>query len=118
MAFVDHFEPGKVIVDGAAYEQDVMIWQGDVMTWFRVDFDELHEADLQFLLSQSAAEIIVGLGPAGNRVFLDDDTRAALAHWPSNIVFLGSEQAVAAFNASGGEAALVLRVRTSAPFER
>ena len=117
MPFIDHYEPGKVVIDGKPYTQDVLILGDEVMTWFRVEFEALHEADLQFLLSEGAKEIIVGLGPSDERLVLPPDAKAALSHWPARIDYLGSAEAVAAFNAAAGSASLALVVRTDEPFD-
>ncbi len=117
MPFIDHFEPGKVVIDGTSYTQDVLIHGDDVMTWFRVETDLLNEADLQFLLSEGAKEILLGLGPPAGRVEVPPETKAALSHWPVRFDYLGSAEAVTAFNAAGGSSSLALVVGAELPSE-
>ncbi len=113
---IDQFAPGKVVVDGTSYDQDLILYAGTVINWYRVDFNTVNDADLQFLIAENVKHFLVGIGPKGHEAEVPAMTRFSFARGPIKIEFLPGEEAVARFNAAKGEMPMMLKVRTEKPF--
>ncbi|MCK4283568.1 MAG: Mth938-like domain-containing protein [Candidatus Brocadiae bacterium] len=60
---VEHYEFGKITIDGRTYTSDVIVWpEGVDDSWWRVAGHGLCQKDLEPLLDKNPDVLIIGIG--------------------------------------------------------
>ena len=63
---IEHYEFGRIRIDGQTYTSDVIIWPAGVDdSWWREEGHSLCEADLEPILSRDPEVLIIGTGARG-----------------------------------------------------
>jgi hypothetical protein len=97
MARIDHYEFGRIVVDGRQETKDLIILPGRVVrNWWRRDGHALVLDDLAEVLEELPAHLVVGTGADG-RMRPDPDTIQQLQHRGMTVEALPTGQAVRRF---------------------
>jgi hypothetical protein len=76
---IDDYAFGRIVIDGRTYQSDVIVYPGRVDNgWWRVSGHELAVTDLEAVLADPPAVLVVGTGRYGRMVVLPE-TEQALA---------------------------------------
>jgi len=63
---VEHYEFGKIKIDGKEYERDVLILKdGSVKDWWRIEGHKLSLKDIDLLIKERPQAIVIGTGEGG-----------------------------------------------------
>ncbi len=63
---IEHYEFGRITIDGETYRSDVIVWPEEVDdSWWRVEGHGLCREDLEPLLSKDPDVLIIGTGAHG-----------------------------------------------------
>jgi len=64
---IDGYEFGYIVIDGAAYRQDLLIWPGHIKSdWWRAEGHLLQIADVFEALTANPQVLVVGTGQPGH----------------------------------------------------
>jgi len=64
---IDSYEFGHIVIDGAAYRQDLLIWPGHIKSdWWRAEGHLLQIADVFEALTANPQVLVVGTGQPGH----------------------------------------------------
>jgi hypothetical protein len=97
MARIDHYEFGRIVLDGREETRDLIILPGRVMrSWWRQDGHALVLDDLVEVLDELPAHLVVGTGADG-RMRPDPDTLRRLQQRGVTVEALPTGQAVRRF---------------------
>jgi hypothetical protein len=97
MARIDHYEFGRIVVDGRQETKDLIILPHRVVrNWWRLDGHELVLDDLAEVLEELPAHLVVGTGADG-RMRPDPDTVQQLRERGITVETLPTSQAVRRF---------------------
>jgi hypothetical protein len=97
MARIDHYEFGRIVVDGRQETKDLIILPDRVVrNWWRLDGHELVLDDLAEVLEELPAHLVVGTGADG-RMRPDPDTVQQLRERGITVETLPTSQAVRRF---------------------
>jgi len=111
MARIDHYEFGRIVVDGRQETRDLIILPGRVVrNWWRQDGHALVLDDLADVLDELPGHLVVGTG-AGGRMRPDPDTVQQLQERGVTVEALPTGRAVRRFgelDPAGAAAALHL----------
>lgn len=96
---IDSYRFGKIVIDGEAFTDDVLIVRGAVESpwWRRAGGHVYRPEDLKLLLDAAPQVVCLGTGYLG-RVRVDDDTEAAFRRVGSRLEIGRTQQMVEAFN--------------------
>ncbi len=63
---IEHYSSGTIVIDGATYTSDVIIWaEGVDDTWWRLAGHRLAKEDLDPILNKAPEILIIGTGVTG-----------------------------------------------------
>ena len=63
---IDSYEFGHIVIDGASYHQDLLIWPGHIQSnWWRAEAHLLQIADVAAALDAGFQVLVVGTGQPG-----------------------------------------------------
>ena len=97
MARIDHYEFGRIVVDGRQETKDLIIVPGRVVrNWWRHDGHTLVLDDLNDVLDELPSHLVVGTG-ANGRMRPDPDTLQQLQNRGLTVEALPTSQAVRRF---------------------
>ena len=97
MACIDHYEFGRIVVDGRQETKDLIILPGRVVrNWWRHDGHALVLDDLIDVLDELPSHLVVGTGADG-RMRPDPDTLQQLQNRGLTVEALPTSQAVRRF---------------------
>jgi hypothetical protein len=95
---IDTYSFGKIVIDGTAYDDDVIIAPDGVRSgWWRREAHEASLFDLAEALDPPPARLIVGTGSAGRCQVLDE-VRAYCASQKIELLVLPTPEAVVEYN--------------------
>jgi hypothetical protein len=95
---VDRYEFGKIVIDGKSFGSDTLILAGRVMgNWWRREGHSLATEDLQAVLKDRPALLIVGTGMYG-MMKVPEKTVQFLRSQGIEIIALKTEKACRVFN--------------------
>ncbi|MEX1046199.1 MAG: MTH938/NDUFAF3 family protein [Actinomycetota bacterium] len=97
MARLEQYRFGSVLVDGEEQTRDLIVLPGRVVTnWWRKDGHSLVMEDLEDVLEELPARLVVGMG-ADSRMRPDPKTIEALRERGVEVEGLPTDQAIARF---------------------
>jgi hypothetical protein len=97
MARIDHYEFGRIVVDGRQETKDLIILPGRVVrNWWRHDGHALVLDDLDDVLDELPSHLVVGTG-ANGRMRPDPETLQQLQNRGLTVEALPTSQAVRRF---------------------
>ena len=97
---IDKYQFGKIIVDGATFRHDVIIFPNHVSPdWWREEGHSLCIADLQEVVEEHPDLLIVGTGAYG-RLQVDDAVKKQIREKGIDLEIFPTEQACARYNQS------------------
>jgi hypothetical protein len=97
MARIDHYQFGRIVIDGRQETRDLIILPDRVVrNWWRQDGHALVVDDLGEVLDELPTHLVVGTGAAG-RMRLDPDTIHRLQDRGVTVEALPTSQAVRRF---------------------
>ena len=100
MARITHYSFGRIVVDDAEHDHDVIILPNRIVgNWWREDGHSLVVADLEEVLEELPERLIVGCGAYG-RLQPDPATVDSLRARGIDVVVVRTGEAVERFNAS------------------
>ncbi len=95
---VEHYAFGRVVIDGAAYTSDVVVWpEGVDDTWWRIEGHRLAREDLESVLNKGPDVIIIGTGAQG-AMLVPPEVRAYIEERCSEVHVAPTERACALHN--------------------
>ena len=96
---IEHYEFGRIKIDGKTYTSDLIICPDGVRTdWWRKDGHSLHPQDLDTVLDEVKPEtLIIGRG-ANGILTVPEKTRAWLDHKGIKLIDLPSDKACQQYN--------------------
>jgi len=95
---IDSYQFGRIVVDGTAYNSDLIILGGAVRpNWWRGQGHLLSVEDLQTVIAAGPSVLIVGCGASG-MMKVPDATRQTLAEHQIRLEALDTRKAVQRFN--------------------
>ena len=95
---IDSYRFGRIVIDGQAYSQDVIILPDRVIRdWGRVLRPKLHHNDLLLVFEASPKVLVVGQGSV-SRMQVLDDTKQALKEAGIELISLATEEACQKYN--------------------
>jgi len=95
---IDAYQFGKVVVDGAAYTQDIIIFPDRVLeNWWREEGHSLTAGDLETVFIAKPSLLIIGLG-ASSRMHIPAETLAAIRDVGIRVKALPTREACALYN--------------------
>jgi hypothetical protein len=63
---IDHYEFGRIVIDGQAFTNDVLIWPGRIKSdWWRKEAHLLQVDDVAEALAGNPQVLVVGMGEPG-----------------------------------------------------
>lgn len=102
---VDGYEFGRIVIDGEAYEKDVVIAGGRVhANWWRREGHRLRVEDMDVMFDAEPTVIVIGCGAQGV-MRVSDEVRRVVDEKKIRLEALDTGEAVGRFNelAAGGE---------------
>jgi hypothetical protein len=100
MATIDDYQFGRIVLDGREHSRDVILLPGRVVTnWWRKDGHRLELDDLEDVLDDLPARLIVGTGAYG-RMTPDDGAVRALRSRGIEVEILPTGDAVGRYQGS------------------
>jgi hypothetical protein len=104
---IDSYEFGHIVVDGVAYNSDVIITAGIVLpNWWRKRGHLLSTEDLEAVIEAKPTVVVIGCG-ASAMMKVPEETRQALRGWNIQSEALDTHKAVQRFNQLSAEGANV-----------
>ena len=104
---IDSYEFGHIVVDGVAYNSDVIITAGSVRpNWWRKRGHLLSTEDLEAVIEAKPSVLVIGCG-ASAMMKVPEETRQALSAHSIKCEALDTNQAVQRFNQLSAEGANV-----------
>lgn len=95
---INSFRFGYVVIDGFAYQQDVIILPDRVLgRWWRQEGHVLHPADITHVLHAKPELLIIGQGTS-RRMRISAETRAALRATNIDLIALPTAEACQTYN--------------------
>jgi hypothetical protein len=95
---IDSYRFGKVVIDGTAYNSDCLIINGSVQPdWWRRQGHVLDVDDLQAVIVERPATLVVGCGASG-LMKISEETRQVLEQNEIELIALDTHSAVSRFN--------------------
>lgn len=95
---IDSYQFGKIVIDGTAYNSDVIILGNSVQSnWWRKQGHSLSAEDLQSIIAEAPSVLIVGCGASG-LMKVPDQTRQVLQEHNIQLEALDTHKAVKRFN--------------------
>ena len=95
---IDSYQFGKIVIDGAAYNSDLIILGGAVQpNWWRKQGHSLSADDLQPVITAKPSVLVVGCGASG-LMKVPNQTRRALQENDIQLEALDTHKAVQRFN--------------------
>jgi hypothetical protein len=100
---VDSYEFGHIVIDGASYRQDLLIWPGRVKSnWWRAESHLLQIGDVAEALDAGPQTLVVGTGQPG-RMEVDKALAAYLEDLGIELVVRPTREACLAINQMAGK---------------
>jgi len=62
---IDHYEFGTITIDGKRYDHDVIIFKGEIRSWWRETSHNVSIKDIESLAKERPKTIIFGTGASG-----------------------------------------------------
>jgi len=96
---VEEYRFGKIVIDGVAYDHDVIIHPGGVRpNWWRKEGHRLHPEDIREVLEEAKPEVlIVGKGKYG-LMKIPEETQKYVESLGIELQALNTDEAVRAYN--------------------
>ena len=95
---IDSYKFGRIVIDGQAYNRDVIILPGRVIRdWWRGSGHILHPDDLLIVIEASPAVLVVGQGSV-SRMQVLDETKQALKETGIELISLPTKEACQKYN--------------------
>lgn len=95
---IDSYRFGHLVVDGTAYDADVIILPEQVLSgWWRIEGHALHPEDIDAVLDRLPDVLVVGQG-AYSRLTILPETRAALQREGIELVAQPTREACQTYN--------------------
>ncbi len=95
---IDHYKFGEIVIDGQAYNRDLLILADRVATgWWRGEGHKLALADLGEVLADPPQVLVVGTGRYG-RMSVPPETQQALAAQDVELVARPTKAACQTYN--------------------
>jgi len=95
---IDSYKFGKIVIDGTAYNSDVIILGGNVQAnWWRKQGHLLSAEDLQPIITAKPSVLIVGCGASG-LMKISDQARQVLLKEDIQLEAFDTDKAVERFN--------------------
>ncbi len=95
---IDAYQFGRVVVDGAVYTQDIIIFPDRVQeNWWREEGHSVSVGDLETIFKAKPSYLILGLGSV-SRVQIPDETMAAIMEAGIDINALPTGEACYLYN--------------------
>ncbi len=95
---IDSYQFGKIVIDGAAYNSDVIILGDSVQSnWWRRQGHSLSAEDLKTVIAAKPSVLVVGCGASG-LMKVPDQTRQVLQENDIQLQALDTSEAVQRFN--------------------
>jgi hypothetical protein len=99
---IDSYDFGRIVIDGVAYSQDVLLWPGQVKKdWWRLEGHLLQLPDVAEALAANPQVLVVGKGQPG-RLQVDPELALYLKEKGIELVELPTSQAVRVINSQAG----------------
>lgn len=100
---IDSYDFGLIVIDGAPYRQDVLLWPGHIKSdWWRREAHLLQLDDVVEALAASPQVLVVGTGQPG-RMRVDPSLAAYLKDKGIESVVLPTAEACRVINAQAGK---------------
>lgn len=100
---IDSYDFGRIIIDGISYNQDLLIWPGQVKRdWWRQEAHLLQVDDVAEALAAGPEVLVVGMGNPG-RMQVDQVLAAHLKEKGIDLVAVPTKEACRLINALAGE---------------
>ncbi|MHC4324298.1 MAG: Mth938-like domain-containing protein [Planctomycetota bacterium] len=95
---IDSYQFGKIVIDGAAYNSDCLIFGGSVQAdWWRKQGHLLTPEDLQPVISAGPSILVVGCGASG-LMKVSENVNQILPEHGIELFAANTSKAVAKFN--------------------
>jgi len=94
---ISHYEFGSITIDGKRYDHDVIIFKGEVRSWWRKAGHDVAVADIESLVKEGVRTIVFGTGASGV-MKVDRETESYLKHHGISIFMMKTGDAVGKFN--------------------
>ena len=95
---IDSYQFGKIVIDGIAYDSDVIILGDAVQSnWWRKQGHLLSVEDLETIIAAKPSVLVVGCGASG-LMKVPDQTRQVLQEHDIQLETLDTNKAVQRFN--------------------
>ena len=96
---VESYRSGHIVIDGQAYDQDVIILPDQVIgAWWRKEGHALHPDDLEAVFEAAPEVLVVGQG-VYSRMQVTHETRQMLRAAGIELVAMSTPKAVETYNA-------------------
>jgi len=95
---IDSYQFGKIVIDGASYNSDLIILAGSVHSgWWRKQGHSLAIEDLTSVIAAKPSVLVVGCGASG-LMQVPEETRQALEENGIQVEICDTNEAVRRFN--------------------
>ncbi len=95
---IDSYQFGKIVIDGASYNSDCLIFSGSVQAnWWRKQGHLLAVEDLQTVIAANPSILVVGCGASG-LMKVSEDISQVLQEHGIELFTANTNKAVARFN--------------------
>ncbi|MCD6416328.1 MAG: hypothetical protein J7M08_06495 [Planctomycetes bacterium] len=99
---IEHFQSGRIIVDGRAYTSDVILWpEGVDDSWWRVENHQVCPEDLEPILNKNPDVVILGAGSSG-AMTVAEEALSRLREFCAQVHVEKTESACALYNELAG----------------
>lgn len=99
---IEHYQFGKLTIDGQSYSSDVIIWpEGVDDSWWRVEGHSLCEKDLNPVFEKDPEVLVIGTGASG-RMRVGAEMIEYMADRCSEVHVEETGKAVQVYNALAG----------------
>lgn len=96
---IESYHFGEIVIDGKEYKNDVMIYRGQVKSWWRAEGHHLQLRDLDWLLEQEPPPEIIVLGKGRyGLVAVPDEVVKALAERGIEVLAQNTKEACETYN--------------------
>jgi len=98
MPRVDDYGFGRIVIDGKAYNHDVILfWDGKIEKWWRKEGHKVYLEDVKMILERKPEVVVFGTGKYGV-MNVRDEVRRKIEDEGIEVIELISDEAVKKFN--------------------
>jgi len=94
---IEAYTFGKIVIDGKAYTNDVIIYKGKITSWWRKTSHNVEPDDIEKYLEQKPEIVVIGTGESGV-MEVPEETRQFIEQKGIKLIIQKTGEAVKTFN--------------------